>query len=193
MTAPGMLTNPIGHVSVAQSQGLHMLPVMPQPAVISMGSLAPMPAVATAAPGFPPFHSQTVTANSSLSNIPLSVANSQRTLQKQISGERSQLQGMVGALQLGMAANALPGHPSSNLIFPPNPAMSAVAPAVPAANHMGSIASLVSAGLLPHSHAAAPQALPVSSLRHFSALLDMPISSGVGSTMHATPVLFHLP
>lgn len=183
-TTPGMLTS---HVSMGQSQGLHMLPVVQQPAVISMGSLAPLPAVATAAPVFPPLHSQ-ASVNNLLGSVPVSITAAQRTLQKQLSGGRSQLQGMAGQLSLGMPANAMPAQ-SSKLIFPSNHAM----PAGPTPSDMGSIASLVSAGLLPQTSTAGPQALPVASLGHFSALLDMPISSRVGSTMHATPVLFHLP
>lgn len=187
------MSNPVGHASMAQSQGFHVLPVMPQPAVIPMGPLAPLPMPPTAAPGFPPIPHQAGVINSLLTNTAAAVAAGQRALQKQLSGGSSQLQGMVGALQLGMAANAMPTTAQSNsYVFPPNSSVPA-APASLTSNHMGSIASLVSAGLLPQSNTAVPSALPVASLGQFSALLDMPISSGVGSTMHATPSLFHLP
>lgn len=193
-TTPGILTNPMSYVSMAQSQGFHMLPVVPQPiapAVVPVGPLAPLPAVATAAPGFPPLQSQAGTVNSMMANIPVAaVTGGQRALQKQLSGGSSHLQGMVGALQLGMTSNTMPvTAPSSNFMFPPH----SLVPAAPTSSHMGSIASLVSAGLLPQSNAAVPSALPNTSLGHFSALLDMPISSGAGSTMHAAPVMFHLP
>lgn len=53
-----------------------------------------------------------------------------------------------------------------------------------ASNPMGSIESLVSAGLLPQGSMSSTQALPQASLGHLAALLDLPRSSALGAASH---------
>ena len=153
------------------------------PAVIPMGSLLPLPtpAVATARNSFLPLGSHgnnllassAATASTAAGSFPVLQPNAatagpvftssgiprHRILHKQLSTgtHPPQLQAMLGAVAPNRSTiSQLPGT-NAGLAF-----------------SMGSIASLVSAGLLPHGTGTTPQAVPQQSLGHLAALLDLP-------------------
>ena len=167
------------------------------PAVISVGSLAPLPApaAAPAANSFPTLNTSaaaavapfpTLGASSATaatffggSGTPQILTGRQRSLQKQLSTGTQHSHAMLGSMQPGIAAASILPNTSSTLVYPVP---------TPASNPMGSIESLVSAGLLPHrggnlsQHLS--QTLPKASLGHLAALLDLPQSSGLAAGMH---------
>ena len=160
------------------------------PAVIPMGSLLPVPtpAVATARNNFLSMGSHgnnnllassAATATTAAGNFPILRPNSatagpvftssgiprHRILHKQLSTGTypPQLQAMLGTVASNRSTNCqLPGT-NAGLAF-----------STAAGNSMGSIASLVSAGLLPQGTDATPQAMQQQSLGHLAALLDLP-------------------
>ena len=180
------------------------------PAVISVGSLTPLPtpAVATASSSFstlsasnttanvfPTMSTATATARPSYSTLAGSSATAggnfsalsgsaatagtiyttsgiplgrSRTLQKQLSTgtQHSQLRTMMAPMQ-------------SNPRFMSSSAPRTMPLTLPTAgsNPMGSIESLVSAGLLPQSSGLMTQAVPQGSLGQLAALLDLPHGS----------------
>lgn len=166
------------------------------PAVISVGSLAPLPtpAVAPAANGFPSLASSAATAGAPFSALGASSATAatffggaatpqtstgrQRSFQKQLSTGTQHSHAMLGSMQPGIPAASILPNTSATMVYP--------AP-TPASNPMGSIESLVSAGLLPQGSGNASQhlsqTLPKASLGHLAALLDLPQSNGLASGM----------
>ena len=99
------------------------------------------------------------------SGIPLGRS---RTLQKQLSTgtQHSQLRTMMGSMQSNPGFVSTPIARNTPLMFP-----------TAGSNPMGSIASLVSAGLLPQSSGVMTETLPQGSLGHLAALLDLPHGS----------------
>lgn len=190
------------------------------PAVISMGSLlshtnptvAPLGnafstlsgSAATAGPAFSGMATSSATAGAPFSTlgtpsataatlfggpgIPQVPTARHRDLQKQLSTGTQHSHGMLGAIQPGMAtASMLPTGTSPSMY-----STRAVS------NPMGSIESLVSAGLLPQASLSSSQgsltsshALPQASLGHLAALLDLPRSSGLtaGTSIQASGLL----
>ena len=214
LTAPqvGLQATPLSQVgtNVLQQNPYTMQAVTP--AVISVGSLTPLPtpAVATASGSFstlsasntttagnvfPTMSTATATARPSYSTLAGSSATAggkfsalsgsaattgtiyttsgiplgrSRTLQKQLSTgtQHSQLRTMMGPMQSNPRFMSSSAPRTMPLTFP-----------TAGSNPMGSIASLVSAGLLPQSSGVMTQALPQGSLGHLAALLDLPHGS----------------
>ena len=195
-----------------------------KPAVISGGSLAPLPnptavsqgntftmlsgSAATAGPSFSALAASTATAGAPFSALPISsstagapfstMANSSGTaatlfagcgipqvptnrhhrLQKQLSTGTQNSHAMLGAIQPGMPTAPVLPNSASPMMYS---ATSGVC------NPMGSIESLVSAGLLPQGSTNLAHALPQTSLGHLAALLDLPRSNALvtGLSMQA--------
>ena len=203
-----------------------------KPAVISVGSLAPLAntnvasqgnpfrmlngSAATAGQAFSALATSSTTAGAPFSALPISSATAgapfpalatsnataatlyggsgipqvpsscHRRLQKQLSTGTQHSHAMLGAIQPGMpTASILPNGAS--------PSMYSACNAV--SNAMGSIESLVSAGLLPQGSLSSSQgslksshALPQTSLGHLAALLDLPHSSALvaGTSMQVS-------
>ncbi len=187
------------------------------PAVMSVGSLAPLPtpAVATASGSFSTLSASNTTAGSVFPTMSTATASARpsystlggssataggsfsalagsaatagtiyttsgiplgrsRTLQKQLSTgtQHSQLRTMMGSMQSNPGLVSTPTARSMPLMFP-----------TAGSNPMGSIASLVSAGLLPQSSGVMTQTLPQGSLGHLAALLDLPHGSSSTDAM----------
>lgn len=187
------------------------------PAVISVGSLTPLPtpavptasgsfstlsasnttagnvfpnmstATATARPSYSTLGGSSATAAGSFSALAGSAATAgtmyatsgiplgrSRTLQKQLSTgtQHGQLRTMMGSMQSNPGLVSTPTARSTPLMLP-----------TAGSNPMGSIASLVSAGLLPQSSGVMTQTLPQGSLGHLAALLDLPHGSSSTAAM----------
>lgn len=211
--------------NLLQKSAYSMPGIMPgaSPAVITMGSLGPLPTTAaamangsfsalnasnttaggnfpsmsashatagaafptmgtssttTAAGSFPTLTGSAATAGAvyTTSRIPL---GRPRVLHKQLSTgtQHSQLLGMSSATQTNAGLLSNPDARNTSLMFP-----------AAVANPMGSIASLVSAGLLPQTSGVLPQALPQGSLGHLAALLDLPHGNQSSTVMMPTSV-----
>ena len=208
----GLQTTALGQLSASFSQPasfpMQGLLSAASPAVISIGSLAPLSnptvaplgtgfstlsgAAATAGAQFPSLATSSATAAGPYSTLAASTATAatlfggsgipqvptsrHRSLQKQFSTGTQHSHAMLGAIQPCMPTTSpLPTNASPLIYSAPH--------AVP--NPMGSIESLVSAGLLPQGSLNSSQgslnlsqALPQASLGHLAALLDLPRSSG---------------
>lgn len=163
------------------------------PAVISIGSLAPLsnPAVAPVGNGFSSFGASAATAGPSFSTLPATSSATaatfggsgipqiptarNRSLQKQLSTGTMPSHAMLASMQPGMATGSVLPTGTAPVSYSASHAVS---------NPMGSIASLVSAGLLPQGSASSAPALPQASLGHLAALLDLPRSSAHGAASH---------
>lgn len=203
--ALGQLGTSFSQPSSFQMQGLLSAAT---PAVISMGSLLPHtnPTVASLGSSFPTLSGSAATAGAPFSALASSNATAgapfstlgtpsataatlfgssgipqvptarHRSLQKQLSTGTQHSHAMLGAIQPGMAtASMLPTGTSPSMYS-----------ARAVSNPMGSIESLVSAGLLPQASLNSSQgslssshALPQTSLGHLAALLDLPRSSAL--------------
>ena len=193
-TQVGLQTTALGQVGTNLLQQNPYAMQAVTPAVISVGSLTPLstPAVATASGSFstlsasntttgnvfPSMSTATATARPSYSTLAGSTATAgtmyttsgiplgrSQTLQKQLSTgtQHSQLRSMMGSMQSNPGLVSNPTARSTPLMFP-----------TAGSNPMGSIASLVSAGLLPQSSGVMTQTFPQGSLGHLAALLDLP-------------------
>lgn len=208
----GLPTTALGQVGTTLLQQNPYTMQAVTPAVISVGSLAPLPnpavatasgsfstlsasnttagnvfqtmstATATARPSYSTLGGSSATAGGNFSALAGSAATAgalyttsgiplgrARTLQKQLSTgtQHSQLSTMMGSIQSNPGLMSTPTARSTPLMYP-----------TAGTNPMGSIASLVSAGLLPQSSGVMTQTLPQgSSLGHLAALLDLPHGS----------------
>ena len=79
---------------------------------------------------------------------------------------------MLGTVQHSRTAMPQISAADNGLVYPST-----------AANSMGSIASLVSAGLLPQGNGTAQQAMPQHSLGHLAALLDLPTAGRTATAL----------
>lgn len=163
------------------------------PAVISIGSLAPLsnPAVAPVGNGYSTLGASAATAGPSFSTlaatssataatfggsgIPQIPTARHRSLQKQLSTGTMHSHAILGTMQPGMATGSVLPTGTASVSYSASHAVS---------NPMGSIASLVSAGLLPQGSATSAPTLPQASLGHLAALLDLPCSSSHGAASH---------
>ena len=203
----GSLT-PLPTAAVATAGGGY--PALSASAAAANGSFPTLSeSTAQAVGGFPTLSTANSTAGGSLSSLGASTATAgsmytssgiplgrPRALQKQLSTgtQHNQLHSMMGFMQNPPSAmGGLPSRPpialaAGNTIdggLPSRPP-SVVFPAAAPSNSMGSIASLVSAGLLPQSSGVMTQALPQGSLGHLAALLDLPHGSTSSAIMMQT-------
>ena len=195
-----------------------LTPSIPNPTVAPQGHVLPMLNGSTATAG-PPFSAlatssattgapfsalpnSSCTAGAPFSTMPTSSATAgtlfagsgipqvptsrHRCLQKQLSTGTQRSHAMLGAVQPGMPTASILPNSASPVMYSASNGL---------CNPMGSIESLVSAGLLPQGSVTSSQgsmnsthALPQASLGHLAALLDLPHSSALvaGTSMQAS-------